>query len=415
MGYVLRKHKLRAIISGGRVCFNNIITVYCAYKPTIMKKLLLLVALLSVVHVSAQSKFIIDGKISTVANGKAILIKTVPVGFYPFKTNTDSVPIRNHTFTFTGMLKYPEQYRIQFFEGKKRNMITEPFFVSAGRHPLTIKESMNPHDSLEVGVGVEMPNEAANDEYIKKYLPGYNKIANRFEEYEKAVEKCNGIKNKKEKAGCDVAAQAVKESIRKNVNDNLQAYTKANPRSPILPWLLYDYIRYRGYYDAYASVFTQIAPYHTADMNTAISSFLATQKQVAPGYTFALKDLVQAQLPKKNMPPKRYILVDFWYSSCGPCLAQFKDLKKIYSKFSKKGLEIVTVSVDDKNTMAAYNKVLAKNKFPWLQALDPGGAKSRPMGVSMYPTGFLLDSQWKIVKTHIDPVRLDSFLEANLL
>lgn len=379
-----------------------------------MKKLSLFILLLIATHVSAQSKFVIDGKTTVVANGKAIIARSGPDEFFPFTKAADTVPIRNHSFTFTGMLKYPERLRVFVLAKGKPGIPTEPFFVSAGRNQMTIDENADPHEILDFGMKADLQNSPANDEYIQKFLPGYNQISKRYDDRDRAITKCNLLKDKKAKAGCLVTAQAIKEDIRKSHNAFLQAYTNKNPRSAILPWLLYDYIHLRGYYDAYAGVLKQIAAYHPENMNNATRDFLARQKQITPGYPFVLKDLVEAQLPK-NRPAKRYILVDFWFSQCGPCLAQFNKLKRTYSQFGKKDLEIITVSVDDRQNLATYKKVLAKNKYPWLQALDLGGAKSRPMGISSYPTGFLLDNHWKIVKAHIDADRLDGFLEGNLL
>lgn len=56
----------------------------------------------------------------------------------------------------------------------------------------------------------------------------------------------------------------------------------------------------------------------------------------------------------------KYCLVDFWASWCGPCKGEIPTLHKVYDKYAKKGLVMVSVAVWDEpqasiDTAAVYN------------------------------------------------------------
>src|SRR5258705_6417675 len=94
----------------------------------------------------------------------------------------------------------------------------------------------------------------------------------------------------------------------------------------------------------------------------------------------------------------KIFLLDFWASWCGPCRYSNKNLVKLYNKYKDKGLEILSVSVDDEKS--EWKKAAAKDKITWMQGFDKGGWDSMAAikwQVDALPASFLIDKNGDVV------------------
>ena len=103
-------------------------------------------------------------------------------------------------------------------------------------------------------------------------------------------------------------------------------------------------------------------------------------------------DLLQSDGSKKSMAScvkdKKYYLVDFWASWCGPCRKEIPNLKKLYELYKGKGLEIVSVSIDRKEEQ--WKKALKEEQLPWPNGIDRAGIADA-YNVRAIPAIFLVD------------------------
>ena len=112
-------------------------------------------------------------------------------------------------------------------------------------------------------------------------------------------------------------------------------------------------------------------------------------------------ELSFADLKGKHIDIKDYtgkvVLVDFWATWCGPCVAALPELKETYLKYHPKGLEVMGISLDkEKDTL---EKFLRDENMTWPQHFDGGGWESdlvRKFEIEGIPTMWLVDKKGKL-------------------
>ncbi|MEO6681599.1 MAG: TlpA disulfide reductase family protein, partial [Ginsengibacter sp.] len=84
---------------------------------------------------------------------------------------------------------------------------------------------------------------------------------------------------------------------------------------------------------------------------------------------FEAPDLNGQLVKLSNKIKGKIDLLDLWASWCGPCIARTKTMLPLYDEYKDKGLTIVGVAGEFKNTKNLLT-FLEREKWPWLQLLE---------------------------------------------
>jgi thiol-disulfide isomerase/thioredoxin len=104
----------------------------------------------------------------------------------------------------------------------------------------------------------------------------------------------------------------------------------------------------------------------------------------------------------------KYVLIDFWASWCVPCRKSMPHVKELYAKYKDKGLEVIGVSDDDRDSTAWKKAITKDGTGVWhnvLRGLDMGKTGlgendkdiSGKFGIHSLPTKVLIDRDGKII------------------
>lgn len=137
-----------------------------------------------------------------------------------------------------------------------------------------------------------------------------------------------------------------------------------------------------------------------------------TPGQKAPEFTLANLEGTEVAL-YDVLAERELVLIDFWASWCGPCIADFPELKKLYSAYNDLGFEIVGVSID--SAFEDWEGGSIDNELPWIDLGEMDGwegATATSYGVLAIPKGYLLDSKGCILDKNVRPAMLEEALVA---
>lgn len=345
----------------------------------------------------SQGRFRIMGKILTKEVNKVELI-------YIMKDSTFNVDNKiisiagNSSFTFNGFTPYPYAAYFLFNDSVRSNL----FFIDSGNTNVSVR-GFNEEVALSYKIDAE---------YRASFLPLMTELKGKSQGFVSGLQALENV--------MDTALKSKKEDslrllIRQNLDfqkNYLRSFIEKNTGSYISLWLLYfDLIRF-GYSQKLHEAFRML----TADIKSnpigkAISTMLVNGLRIEVGRPFPKVELLS--FSSREVEPislrSKFTFIDFWYSNCAPCLAQFPELKKIYSEYSREKFDIIGISVDSDQQL--WSKTIANRRIPWTHYLDLGGVVTGELSIFSFPTNFLLDSKGNIVKKDIGMDALKELLK----
>ncbi|MBO9730497.1 MAG: AhpC/TSA family protein [Chitinophaga sp.] len=343
--------------------------------------------------VTAQKKFSITGDAGSNA----------PVKYYLQYNNgekfiTDSAAVVNGKFTFTGTLAQPSSGMIsavlsRFMTGNKKeqaSLFLEPV-------PMTV--------NIQNGdlTTIVLKGSVTNDQYQKleaekeaatvQYKPLLEALKN-----EKDHDKAGAIRQQLEPY-FETHSQLSRKFIREHHNAFLSVYLM---RFEVGKMSL----------DSAKYYFYSLSPaLQKSKDGMKINKEIKQLEAGSPGSTafnFSKKDINDQPLKLADFRGK-YVLLDFWASWCVPCRAGNPHLLELYKTYKNKGLEIISISDDDRNH-DAWKKAVEKDGIGvWkhilrgldmdkiMKGADNPNDVSEHYGIHSLPTQILVDPKGVIV------------------
>lgn len=354
-----------------------------------MKKLILLFSVIALLATSCADKnaFTINGTLpNNDYNGHKVHLMALDSAWGRMPVAVDSVSVADGKFAFKGIAKDEATVHFITLENAKEPL-NQPTLIAI--EPGVIEVTLDTVSTVKGGAVNE-----AFQEYQKKGIAFSKEMRALYAEMQTKAEDAELKANfeKKYEEGIEGIKESLYTFVKPNIGNQVGAYFFIMEGSNLFSL------------EQKEELFAQIKPeYKEFERFKALGKNLAALTATAVGKQFVD---IKGKTPEGNdaalsdyAGKGKIVLIDFWASWCGPCIAEMPNVKEAYAKYKDKGFEIVAISLDD--NADAWKKSIKDLAITWPQISDLKAWESdlaAAYGVRSIPHTVLLDKDGKIIE-----------------
>ncbi|OXB11155.1 hypothetical protein B0A68_21260 [Flavobacterium reichenbachii] len=362
----------------------------------------------------AASSYTIEGNITGLADGTTVQL--VPGATHSSELPVGETTIKDGRFTFTGKLNEPRYFFLVF--AKNKGYI--PVIAENAKIKVTAEAQVSKENERITFTNPVVSGSKSHD-YFRKETAFRAALEKDYAAYHVGINELTNLAGKGKKEG----------------NKKLVDSVYSTPQ-----WKRFEADE-KAFFDKVKLSYETVVIKHKDTwwgplfMMTQYSYFSPEQKPMFEQFSESAKKSYYGQLVDKDLNPKsligtnianfdlkdqngkafstkeiiagkKYILIDFWASWCGPCRKEIPNLKTAYASYAEKGFEILSISIDKDEK--AWKKALGMENMQWHNLLDDDRV-SKMFNVKTIPATYLVDSKGVIIGDNLRGEELDQKLK----
>ncbi|WP_406700928.1 TlpA disulfide reductase family protein [Singulisphaera sp. Ch08] len=139
------------------------------------------------------------------------------------------------------------------------------------------------------------------------------------------------------------------------------------------------------------------AEYPDAEIAQRTQSSERRSERIGKPIEFTFKDAINGRTIslQKDLRGK-VVVIEFWSTQCGPCVAELPKLKGLYNEYKGMGVEFIGVSLDEASEEGrkAVRDFVQKNRIEWLQSHGEDADEFvSSWDITLIPTVFVVDTK----------------------
>lgn len=363
----------------------------------------------------AAASYNIEGIITGVADGTTV--KLIPGATHSSELPVAETTLKEGKFNFTGKLNEPRFFYIVF--GKSKGFI--PLIVENSKIKVSADGEVSKNEDERITFKNEVISGSKSNDYYQKETAFKEDLNKDYADYHKGTEELSKLYSKARTTGDKKVMDSIANSPEWKAFEVKEKafFTKVEKTTVDL------IAKHKTTWWGPFFMMTQFS-YFTPDQKPLFEQFSETAKKSYYGQlvdkdlnpktlvgtsvaNFGLKDKDgKAYTAKEITAGKKYILIDFWASWCGPCRKEIPNLKTAYSAYADKGFEILSISIDKDEK--AWQKALGMENMPWHNLLDDDKV-SKSFNVKTIPATYLVDSKGVIISDNLRGAELEAKLK----
>jgi len=183
----------------------------------------------------------------------------------------------------------------------------------------------------------------------------------------------------------------------------IDAFAKLAPKDPRVPGLLYGASQRLTDESARKAIEDRIIKdFPTSPVVDSIEGRRRQRESIGKPFDLEFTDAVKGSTVSIQGLKGKVVVIDFWATWCGPCVAEMPKMKEIYAKYHDQGVEFIGVSLDqpkEQGGLDALKKYVDENKIAWPQYYQGNGWASdfsKKWGINAIPSMFVVDAEGKL-------------------
>jgi peroxiredoxin len=121
---------------------------------------------------------------------------------------------------------------------------------------------------------------------------------------------------------------------------------------------------------------------------------------------FQGKDFVSGKEFSIDQLKGKYVLLDFWFTTCAPCIEEFPKLKALTTQYKTDKFEVIGIVAHSKPEQ--LSGMIEKHGLSWKQVLSDDIAKQH--GVTSFPYTLLISPEGKVIRKNLRGEELEKIL-----
>jgi len=281
-------------------------------------------------------------------------------------------------------------------------LLLSPLALLAADPPRSAEEILKDYEQLK------MPaldgTKTTDQQYIRQYIEERTKVLEQQGDLAAELYKAHPQHPRAAQLMAMRLAQKLSRAQDEDVLREVEEFVAANPKNELSPQLLMmKAMRTRGKDDRLAIYRRIVAEYPQSQTAASAKGQIRQTEEVGKPFDLAFTDAITDKPVSMKGLSGKVVVIDFWATWCGPCVAEMPKMKELYAQYKDKGVEFIGVSLDQPGEGLNKLKQFVEDKeIKWPQYYQGQGWQSDfsgSWGINSIPAVFVVDAQGNLHST----------------